>query len=76
MEYTITFTVQKRVDVPEETDQETDEQKVVTEVTKGLEVAGWNATLESFDPIDEEDDDEDDEDEDLEDEDDDEEAGT
>lgn len=79
MNYMITFTVQKRISVPEETDQETDEQKAITETTKELEVAGWHATLDSFEPEDEEDedDDEDDEDEDLEDEeDDDEEEGT
>lgn len=64
MKYVISFTVQKTIEVPEEADQDTDEKKAITETTKELEFAGWETTLESFEPEDEEDeDDEDDEDE-------------
>jgi len=75
MRYTISLTIQKVIEVPEESEQEKDEQDAVSSVTKELEAAGWQVDLDSFEPLAEDylDDDEDEDDEDDEDEEDDDE---
>ena len=64
MLYNISFQIQKQIDIPEETDQDTDEASAVTKETKALEAAGWNVDLDSLEPLDDEDDEDDEEEDD------------